>query len=224
MELCRKLIYSQGLRGIASITVVITHLFRAFDPNIFAASPGEHQHPRLLQLPFIRVFIQGRIGVAIFSLVTGYVCALKPIKLARTQKYEDALVSVAKSAFRRVPRLILPTTIITAIIWFMCQFGMFEIARRCDSDWLGYTSPPITPYIGNAVIDLVNQLIRTWVYGQNHYDPNQWTMHPLLKGSMLVYMMIFATLYLQPKYRMMTCMGMYIYYWVGQECELPYKA
>lgn len=209
----------QGLRGIASITVVITHLARAFDRELFAPNNGDGAWPRVLQLPFIRVFIQGRIGVAIFSLVTGYVCALKPIRLARASKYEEAVIAVSKSAFRRVPRLILPTTIITVIIWFLCQFGAFEIAKRSESEWMSVTSPTITPFFGDALFDLCNQWIRTWVYGQNFYDPNQWTLHPLLKGSMLVYMMVFATLYCQPKYRMMMCMAMYIYYWVAQECK-----
>lgn len=210
---------SQGLRGLASILVVVTHLARAFDTDLFAPNPGSDLSPRFLQLPLVRVLIQGRIGVAVFSLVTGYVCALKPIRLSRAGKYEDALVAVAKSAFRRVPRLMLPTTIITVIIWLLCQFGAFEIARASDSIWLQQTSPGLVPYFGDALYDLGHSCMTTWVNAQNTYDPNQWTLQPLLKGSMLVYIMIFATIYVVPKYRMMLCMAMYVYYFFSGECK-----
>ncbi len=136
----------QGLRGCASILVVFTHIARAFDEDLFKPTSGEGLPPRILQYPIIRILFQGRIGVTIFSLVTGYVCALKPIRQIRAGNPDHAFKSVARSAFRRVPRLILPTTLATTLISFFCQFGVFEVGNRVDSWWVNYTSPNIEPH------------------------------------------------------------------------------
>ena len=204
---------------MASILVVITHLARTFDPDLFRPASTEDVPPRVLQWPFIRVLFQGRLGVAIFSLVTGYVCALKPIRQAQSGNSEAAMVSIAKSAFRRIPRLVFPTTIATVIIWFLCQCGVYRIAKKTDSAWLSYTSPEITPYFGDAVRTLFFNIIETWVYGRNIYDPNHWNLQPLLKGAMLVYISLFATIYMQPKYRMMTSLAQWVYYYIGNDCK-----
>ncbi|TGO81169.1 hypothetical protein BPOR_1302g00010 [Botrytis porri] len=88
-----------GLRGIASLLVVATHIARAFDPDLFLASSGEGIRPRLLQLPILRILPQGRIGVTIFSLVTGYVCALKPIRQCRAGNPTACFNTISRSAF-----------------------------------------------------------------------------------------------------------------------------
>jgi Acyltransferase family len=157
--------------------------------------------------------------VAIFSLVTGYVCSLKPIRQARNGDFEGALNSVARSAFRRIPRLVLPTTLITIITWFLCQLGAFQIAKETNSAWMSYTAPTVTPFFGDALRSLIYQVIETWTWGRNIYDPNQWTLQPLLKGSMLVYITIFATVYMQPKYRMMISMAQWVYYYISNDCR-----
>lgn len=172
-----------------------------------------------MQWPIVRVFIQGRIGVAIFSLVTGYVCGLKPLRQIQDGHTEAALTGVAKSAFRRIPRLILPATIITAAICFAAQFGVFKVARATDSQWLSYTAPEMSGGFMEAIERLWLTIIDTWVYGNNSYDPNQWTLQPLLRGSMLVYINIFAMAYMQPRYRMMASLGQWIYYYVGSDCK-----
>lgn len=191
---------------------------RAFDGQLFAPSNGVGEAPRLFQYPFLRVLTQGRIGVSIFALVTGYVCALKPIRQCRAGKPEDALMSVGKSAFRRIPRLILPTTIITVIIWAMCEMGMFEIAKHADSWWTATSSPTRMPIL-DSLIYLVSECISTWTRGSNAFDNNQWTMLPLLKGSFLVYAMIVATVYVKPRYRMMISLGLFVYYYICRDGE-----
>ncbi|KAF4637797.1 hypothetical protein G7Y89_g273 [Cudoniella acicularis] len=208
-----------GLRGFASLLVVFTHIARAFDEDLFKPVPTEGSGPRILQLPLLRVLIQGRIGVSIFSLVTGYVCALKPIRLSRAGTPDAAFTTIAKSAFRRVPRLVLPTTIATAIIWFFCQFGVFEVGNHILGWWVNFTSPNMTPYFGDALQSLFYNILTTWTRSWNEYDMNQWTLLPLLKGSMLVYTMLIATVHAKPKYRMMIELGLFVYYYVSNDSQ-----
>jgi hypothetical protein len=182
---------------------------------------AEGAEPRLLQLPFFRVLIQGRIGVAIFSFVTGYVCALKPIKQCRQGNQDAAFNSMSRSALRRVPRLVLPAAIATCFIWVMCQFGLFIVAKRCDSWWAGATAPDRVSHLGGALRTLVYNIITTWTRGHNAYDGNQWTMFPLLKGSFMVYIFILATSYMQPRFRMLGSMAMFFFFWGSADCRFP---
>lgn len=209
----------QGPRGIASLLVVFTHIARAFDEDLFNPTSIEGAPPRLMQYPILRILVQGRIGVTIFSLVTGYVCALKPIRQCRAGDQNAMFAGIAKSAFRRLPRLVLPTTIATTLIWLFCQFGVFEVGNRVTSWWLNYTSPNMTPYIGEAIKTLLSNLITTWTKSWNIYDNNQWTLLPLLKGAMLVYIMCFATAYCKTRYRMMIELGLFVYYYISNDCE-----
>jgi hypothetical protein len=198
---------------------VLTHIARAFDGELFLPTSNEDLPPRLLQWPFLRILVQGRIGVTIFAFVTGYVCALKPIRLCLQGNQEAAFASIGKSALRRVPRLVLPAALATTIIWFLTQFGVFLVAKRCDSWWAGATSPNATPYLGESIKSLISNIVTTWTRGENAYDGNQWTLLPLLKGSIWVYVYMVATAFVQQKYRMLASLGMWMYFFVGSDCE-----
>ncbi|RKF55395.1 putative acyltransferase family protein [Erysiphe neolycopersici] len=206
-----------GLRGCASLLVVFTHIARAFDVDLFKPASAEGAPPRLLQYPFLRILVQGRIGVSIFSLVTGYVCALKPLRQIRSGDQNAAFNSISRSAFRRIPRLILPTTIATILIWIVCQFGVFEVANHVDSQWLNHSSPNITPFIGPAFRDLVYNIISTWTKELNLYDINQWTLFPLLKGSMMVYVTLVSTAYCKSRYRLLIELGLFLFGYISKD-------
>jgi hypothetical protein len=221
---CRKRTVSnkellQGLRGIASSLVVLTHVARSFDGDLFSPTDGENLHPRLLQWPFLRILVQGRIGVTIFSFVTGYVCALKPIRLCRQGNQEAAFEAIAKSALRRAPRLILPAALATVLIWVLAQLNLFAVALRC-SGWPSATSPGPVIGVVSAIESLMYWTITTWTYGANVYDSNQWTLLPLLKGSMLVYVFCVAFAYVGPRHRMLAALGLWVYFYVGADCTL----
>lgn len=214
---------SQGLRGFASILVVAVHINRAFDPGVFLARNDESPTSRVVQYPIIRVFAQGRIGVAIFSLVTGYVCALKPIRQIRAGNPEQCLSTISRSAFRRVPRLVLPTAIVSALIWLMVQCGGFLVSKRWDSRYILDTTRDRAPNLGAAILALFHGVIDTWTeggqpyYTAGMYDNHQWTLFPLLKGAMLVYMMMVSTAYLKSRHRMVIEAGLFVYYYITKD-------
>lgn len=214
-----RLTFQQGLRGLASVSVVATHVVRAFDPDLMKSTSGEGLPPRFWQYPILRVWTQGRIGVAIFALVTGYVCALKPLRQIRAGERNAAFNSISKSAFRRVPRLILPTTIATIITWFFCQFGVFQVAEKADSWWMNFSAPHMTPYIGQAIYSLLLETITTWTRGWNMYDHHTWTMLPLLKASMLIFLFLLATAYCKTRYRMILELGLFVYFYISNDCK-----
>ncbi|KAJ5647280.1 hypothetical protein N7490_003652 [Penicillium lividum] len=201
-----------GLRGIASFLVVLTHLARAWDYNLFSPRDTADAPPRLLQQPIFRIPWQGRIGVTIFAFLTGYVCALKPLKQSRSGDKGAALFTVGKSAFRRPPRLIFPATIALVISWVVAQFGGFVVANRSDCWWCRYASPELKDSFWKELLRLGGNFLSTWTTGIMAYDDHQWALLPLLKASMLIYILIVATVFVAFRWRMMIYVGMMLYF------------
>jgi len=57
------------------------HCTEAFLPNFAAPADDVDTAPRILQLPFLRLFVAGPFWLAFF-LLSAYVCALKPLRLS----------------------------------------------------------------------------------------------------------------------------------------------
>lgn len=208
----------QGLRGVASILVVTSHLARALSPLLL--SPGlEDSHPTLLQLPFLRLPFQGPPWVALFFLLTGYVNAMRPIKQARAGDAAGALGSISSSALRRTSRLVLPTTVATIVSATICFLGGYRLAKSCDSDWIRDSSPDRAANVPDALRLLVWNIFTTWSMGANIYDPVQWTLFLLLQASMSVYLLLLATVRVTPRYRMLAAVALYAFSWAGRDCK-----
>ncbi|KOS45215.1 hypothetical protein ACN38_g3837 [Penicillium nordicum] len=201
-----------GLRGIASFLVVLTHLARAWDYDLFSPRDNEEATPRILQWPILRIPWQGRLGVTIFAFLTGYVCALKPLKLSRAGDTTGAFETIAKSAFRRPPRLIFPATIALFISWTVAQFGGFIVANRSDCWWCRYAAPDLEDSFWKELIRLPVNFLSTWTTGYMAYDDHQWALLPLLCSSMLVFLVLSATMFVKFRYRVVVYLGMLLYF------------
>lgn len=99
------------------------------------------------------------------------------------------------------------------LAWMLAQFGLFTVARRCDSDWLRDSSVSVGDSLGGEVVRLWRVFLATWTNGHMDYDDHQWALLPLLKGSMIVYVTLVAMMYMQFRYRVLVYMGMYMYFW-----------
>jgi|SRR5579862_1278700 len=83
----------------------------------------------------------GFLAVCIFFVMSGYVCSIKPLKLARAGKADEARKAVSSSAFRRVIRLAIPAGIATTISWFLANVGAYDMAHGLPDDcWLNFHS------------------------------------------------------------------------------------
>jgi hypothetical protein len=212
----------QGLRGIASVLVVTAHICRSLVPHLLSPAMSDKLPPTLFQLPFFRCLVMGRASVAAFALLAGYVNSLKPIKLSRAGSADAALSSVAKSSFRRTGRFVIPAIIATICSWLACQFGGYKVAHVADSAWIRDTSPTPSASFAAAFYDLFQNLGTTWLDGFNAYDRIQWTLTYLLKGSMMTYLTLFATVYVKPVWRVFICVGLYWFEWEGGDGERTY--
>ena len=100
------------------------------------------------------------MAVAIFFIMSGYVCSIKPLKLSRDGKPDEARKNIASSAFRRVIRLGIPAGLATTISWLFTQFGAFNMAHSMPEwSWLYFQSPWPSSDWFSAVKDLFRAIV-----------------------------------------------------------------
>jgi hypothetical protein len=167
-----------------------------------ACCAPDSSSPSLFQRPILRLPAAGHSWVAIFFILMGFVNALKPIKLARADQADKASVNLARGAFGRVCRLIIPAAIATLFSWIICQFGLYQMARESDAYWLYTTSPSPSPSFVDAIADLLISLRDTWIFGrENAFDQPQWALIHLLQGSMMIITALFLTVNMNALWR-----------------------
>ncbi|KAF2200799.1 hypothetical protein GQ43DRAFT_60887 [Delitschia confertaspora ATCC 74209] len=206
-----------GLRGVASLTVVVGHLCTSFAPWLHSPAPDAKTAPHIMQLPFLRLCVGGRSAVALFFLITGYVNAIGPIGRARAGNTDAAFTGIARSALARSGRLVLPTMIATLFSWFLANTNAYHMTKHVDSTWIRQGWHRQEPTMWMALKTLFRAQIETWTVGWDDYDGTQWTLHLFLEGSMLVYMTMLATILVTPKARMLIFGFLYIYFWQAGE-------
>lgn len=207
--------WTDGLRGFASILVLLSHVVRSFAPSMTQPQDAENIGPSLIQLPYLRLL--GAHWVAIFFVLLGYVNVQRPFKYARQGDLPEALSGLASSSLRRVLRLVLPTIFATFFSWIICQCGGYELNARIDSRWLSSTSARQSPDMRAAVKSLFWNIWTMWTVGGNEYDRNHWTMFYLLKGSFYLYMVLLITIRATSRARMVIFGMVYAYCWFSQD-------
>jgi peptidoglycan/LPS O-acetylase OafA/YrhL len=154
----------QGLRGIGSIFIMTGHMTRGLFPHYVSSADSYGATPHLLQRPILRLFSAGRFWVAVFFLLSGYVCAVKPLRLANAGKAEEAKNTIASSTFRRFLRIGLPATLGTILGWVCCQLGAAELFSKTEVQckWTTF----VVPSRRAGMIASVKYLIRQCVCGK----------------------------------------------------------
>ncbi|PGH04866.1 hypothetical protein AJ79_06951 [Helicocarpus griseus UAMH5409] len=209
--------WADGLRGIASVFVVTSHIVLCFDLSIVPPSQGEAGPSTLFQRPFFRLIVQGNAFVSIFFILLGYCNSLRAIQLSRAGSVTDALSALSKSPLRRASRLVIPAATVTVISWLLCQLNFYYLAQRSDAFWLQATTPGPSDSWGQAIIDLMRELMSTWIYGGNRYDQPQWALPHLFRGSMSILVVLLATVSTTPVFRITAELLLYFWSWISND-------
>jgi Acyltransferase family len=112
-----------------------------------------------MQLPFFRIIpTGGNTWVAIFFILSGFVCSRNALRLARAQQADEARKNISRSMIRRVVRLIVPATAATFVCWASTQAGLYEFARAGDR-WVSAGIAPKVEGVVNAVKALLKECV-----------------------------------------------------------------
>lgn len=177
---------ADGLRGLAAVSVVVSHLILAFFPAAFThyfawvAAPGAiyGRVERVLATPVLSVLWNGSFSVSIFFVLSGYVLTKSLV--------ERQDVSIARSlAARRYFRLAGPVLASALFAFGLMSLGFYhsvDVAAMTSSAWLkGMWN--VTPNFFQAVREgLFGAIFR----GEVSYNPVFWTMRIEFIGSLLI--------------------------------------
>jgi hypothetical protein len=105
----------------------------------------------------------------------------------------------------------------TIFSWMIAELGGYKVSAMVESGWLNNTSPLPSDSILSSVRQLLSAIYDTWAWSNNTFDKNQWTMLWFLKGSLVLYVTLLATVRATSKYRMMIFVGLFLYSWRARD-------
>ncbi|KAM5477422.1 hypothetical protein McanCB56680_007392 [Microsporum canis] len=207
--------WADGLRGIAALFVVASHITLCFARSVIPPSISTDGPRRLFQNPFLRLIGQGNAAVSVFLVLLGFVNSLKTIQLIRSGCVQDAVSTLSIGAFRRTGRLMLPASAATLISFMLCELGLYGLARRSDAYWIMTTAAAPSTSIFQGIKSVSWELIAVWIVGENKYDQPQWALAHLFKGSFFIYMVLLATANATPAFRLTALGILYAWGWIA---------
>ncbi|QEK93991.1 acyltransferase [Achromobacter insolitus] len=165
-----KILSLEGLRGVAALAVVFSHLALQFFPH--AAVGGNHAvhssiDPWLYNSPF-RVLYAGFFAVCIFFVMSGYVLSRK---FLRTHDNNILIDATAKRYFR------LAIPVLVSCILMVVTASLVQSMDGLGSRLWGAS--------GEA-------LYGAFIYGSNSYNKVIWTMQVEFLGSMILFAFLFV--------------------------------
>ena len=96
-----------------------------------------------------------------FFIMSGYLCAIKPLSLIRAGNPDEARTLIARKAFRRYLCLGIPATVATIISWLMTQIGAFKLSTSLPPwIWLHFHSGYASPTWGAAFKELRHAIVQ----------------------------------------------------------------
>ena len=99
-----------------------------------------------------------------FFVMSGYLCAIKPLQLIRAGNPDEARTLIARKAFRRYLCLGIPATVATFISWFMTQIGAFKLSTSLPGYiWLHFHSGYASATWGAAFRELRHAIVQSYI-------------------------------------------------------------
>lgn len=164
----------EGLRGLAALAVVFSHLTMEFFPTAMVGRLSAAHVPAeqwLYDSPF-RGFYAGFFAVCVFFVLSGHVLSLKYLKQLDPSILVNAL---AKRYFRLLPAVVV-STLLMAIVAAL-QAGL-----------------PMSLWTAHLVSALREGVYGSFLFGDNVHNGVTWTMQVELLGSvgLFIYLLMFG--------------------------------
>ena len=182
MQLEKKILSVEGIRGWACFIVFLSHLSLIFYPYLHAfnveAEFGEYPIQQFIHESPFGFFFSGSSAVFIFFVLSGYILTRVALK--------DNNVSqrVCLMGLKRYPRLMIPA-LVSCLIAHLAT-ALFDITSPQLGDWInGYGKNESHSVIGA----IYSGTIDVFLSGKSSYNPVLRTMKVELLGSFIVYLL-----------------------------------
>ncbi|KXT11436.1 hypothetical protein AC579_7254 [Pseudocercospora musae] len=194
-----------GLRGVAALLVVIQHIHPAVwwlamcddvSDESTAISPGTWPVLRLL-------FTGGSLAVQLFFVISGFVVPRRLISLIQEGRPDDFVEALNSAVIRRPCRLLIPAMLTTLLL--LTFFHMTGI----DPNWNG-AATNIVSELWLWVLDCL-QLMDFYNVYASRYLLITWTIVVEWRGSMAVFVWLFAIHQLRTQWRVLLTLALVLY-------------
>ncbi|WFB61673.1 acyltransferase [Paenibacillus sp. BR1-192] len=178
-----KIVYLDGLRGLAALIVVVSHFFQVFAPSVFEGRE-EIEHFAFegiaARTPFNLLF-NGNFSVCLFFVLSGYVLSYRFFGTG------DRFI-VYSSAIRRYFRLAVPAlaSVFLAYLILVLDLGAYDNIRGMTLS----SMPDPFAADANLLVMLKESLFHTFFTYGSQYNPVLWTMTYELFGSFMIFVFL----------------------------------
>ena len=180
-----KIHYLDGIRGLAALGVLFTHIVVSFYPAIYTGNPLQAHwadgRDAVLGHSVFAGFFASNLAVSTLFLLSAYVLSF------RFFMTRDPAVATA-NAYRRYLRLLGPVLFSMVLSWLLLRLGAFQhlpVAALSHSEWFLGSYFNFPPDLGEAVAQAFWKCFS--VNGVQTYNPALWTMNYELLGSFSVF-------------------------------------
>lgn len=162
--------------------------------------------------PFVRLFFAGgHIAVMVFFVISGYVITRKPLALLHEglARRDDFLEAMNSAMVRRPLRLFLP--VMSSTLFLACAWHIFGLSIP----WPELQSNLFWEFI--AWLRETSEFVYFFRMGYlfTRYNPHTWTIPVELRGSMFVFVWLFAMYQVPARARILMTMGMMLHLVIG---------
>lgn len=213
-----------GLRGVAAFLVYIYHFQHMFHQSFnlgYASNDGDNDH-WLIQLPIVRLIVNGQVQVATFYVLSGVSLSLKPLRLARSHSFEKFHETMFSSVFRRALRLYLPVFAVQVGVLIATLLGMYNHAYALSQSWpYGGTNEFMHTVFESNWAQTQDWIHAMWKFADPFvpdrplYDVHLWTIPIEFRNSII----LFAVLVGVSKLKASTRISLVVMLWVYCMCH-----
>ncbi|KAM3421356.1 hypothetical protein BST61_g1753 [Cercospora zeina] len=195
-----------GLRGVAALSVCTMHLCVYTHTNLelcYGAGVGWQQwNTSIAAWPIFRLpFTGGHFAVILFFTISGYVVPRRLISLLHEGKQAEFVEAINAAVVRRAGRLFLPvafSTLFLAFFWHITGIVTAFPERQSN--------------IFTEVWAWFRDQLKFWYYYRTgflftYYNAHTWTIPVELRGSMNIFLWLFAVHQVRTKWRILLTVG-----------------
>lgn len=164
-----------GLRGIAAVVVVTSHIITGFFPAYYFGSGSASEY--LLRSPLF-VFWSGQFAVSVFFALSGFVIA------ASAARRGSPLIVQLPVRYLRLSLPMLASVLIAFGLLKLFPTSSLEASVLTKSHWLAANYRPPAP---GFLAALYEATIGAFLNDRIYYNNPFWTMRYELVGSLLIY-------------------------------------
>lgn len=176
----------------------------------YGSNDGDNDH-WLIQLPIIRLIVNGQVQVATFYVLSGISLSLKPLRLARSHAFEKLFDTMFSAVFRRALRLYLPVFAVQTGVLLATLLGLYNHAYALSQNWpYGGTNEFMQTVFGSNWAQIEDWLRAMWHFADPFvpyqprlmYDVHTWTIPIEFRNSCILFVTLVGFSKLRARVRM----------------------